>query len=57
MTSDRPIARVLPLADGGPMTAELVVLLRARVETRFYDRPEVVEAVARSIAVRAGPMG
>ncbi|MGH7636128.1 MAG: hypothetical protein ACREOK_00630 [Gemmatimonadaceae bacterium] len=57
MTSDRPISRVIPLADGQPMTDELIVQLRARVQSRYYDRPEVVEAVARAIAIRAEAMG
>lgn len=56
MTSDRPIFRVIPLADGQPMSDELIVQLRARVESRYYDRPEVVEAVARTIAIRLGAM-
>jgi hypothetical protein len=57
MTSDRPVFRVIPLADGQRMSDELVIQLRARVESRYYDRPEVVEAVARSIAIRAGAIG
>lgn len=57
MTSDRPVFRVIPLADGRRMSDELVIQLRARIESRYYDRPEVVEAVARSIAIRAGAVG
>jgi hypothetical protein len=36
-----------------PMTEELVALLRDRVTTRFYDQPQVVDAVARSILHQA----
>ena len=57
MTSDRPIFRVIPLADGQPLSDELIAQLRARIESRYYDRPEVMEAVARSIAIRAGATG
>lgn len=57
MTSDRPLFRVFPLADGRAMSDELILQLRARVESRYYDRPEVVEAVARSMAIRASAMG
>lgn len=57
MTTDRPVLRVIRLADGQPMSDELIVQLRARVESRYYDRPEVVEAVARSIAIRVDAMG
>jgi hypothetical protein len=35
------------------MTEELVALLRDRVTTRFYDQPQVVDAVARSIVREA----
>lgn len=52
MTSDRPVPRVTPLADGQAMTDELIVQVRARVQSRYYDRPEVVDAIARSIAAR-----
>ena len=57
MTSDRRVFRVIPLADSRPMSDELIIQLRARVESRYYDRPEVVEAVARSIAIRTGALG
>ena len=39
------------------MTDELIVQLRDRVRTRYYDRPEVIDAVARSIASRADIWG
>ena len=57
MTSDRPLLRVMSLADGRAMSDELILQLRARVESRYYDRPEVVEAVARSMAIRATATG
>jgi len=31
------------------MTEELVTLLRYRVATRFYEQPQVVDAMARAI--------
>lgn len=31
------------------MSAELVAFLRHRVATRFYDRPEVVDVIARRL--------
>ena len=44
-----------PVRQGhGHMTDELAALLRHRVATRFYDQPQVVDAVARAIiAARA----
>lgn len=57
MTSDRPLDRATPLADGRPMTDELVVVYRVRVQTRYYDLPEVVDTLARCLAVRAGSLG
>jgi hypothetical protein len=39
------------------MSGELIDLLRIRVETRYYDRAEIVDAVARTIAVRADASG
>jgi hypothetical protein len=33
-----------------PMTEELVALLRHRVATRYYEQPQVIDAVARAIA-------
>lgn len=32
------------------MTKELVALLRHRVATRYYEQPQVVDAVARAMA-------
>lgn len=57
MMSDRAIPRPTPIAADRPMSPELVVKLRVRVETRYYDRPEVIDALARSIALRGGGSG
>lgn len=46
-----------PTAADRPMSDEFVVLLRVRVQAGFYDRPDVVDAVARSIAARATAPG
>jgi hypothetical protein len=32
------------------MGVELISQLRMRVQARYYDRPDVIEAIARSIA-------
>ena len=32
-----------------PMSEELVALLRHRVATRYYDQPQVVDAIARGL--------
>ncbi len=34
----------------GAMSEELISLLRYRVTTRYYDQPQVIDAVARVIA-------
>jgi hypothetical protein len=34
----------------GTMSDELIALLRYRVTTRYYDQPQVMDAVARIIA-------
>jgi hypothetical protein len=34
------------------MSQELIALLRHRVESRYYDQPQVIDAIARAI-VRA----
>lgn len=31
------------------MSDELITLLRQRVEARYYDRPDVIELIARAI--------
>jgi hypothetical protein len=31
------------------MTAELIALLRERIEARFYEQPDVIEVIARAI--------
>jgi hypothetical protein len=31
------------------MTDELLAILRKRIDTKYYDRPEVVDIVARAI--------
>ena len=33
----------------GQMSDELVALLRRRVDTRFYDQPQLVDALARRL--------
>lgn len=35
--------------DQPPMSEALVELLRHRVATRYYDQPQVVDAIARAI--------
>lgn len=55
--SDRGVPRLTPVAAGQTMSNELIVQLRARVQTRFYERPEVIDAIARTIAIRAGAWG
>jgi hypothetical protein len=55
--SDRGIPRPTPIAADRPVSDELIVQLRVRVQTRYYDRPEVIDAVARCIAIRAGAWG
>lgn len=54
--SDRVIPRPIPVADR-PMSDELILRLRDRVQTRYYDRPEVIDAVARALAAREGAWG
>jgi hypothetical protein len=39
------------------MSDELIIQLRVRVRTRYYDQPEVIDAVARSMAIRADAWG
>lgn len=57
MMSDRAVPRPTPIAADRPLSPELMVQLRARVETRFYDRPEVIDELARAIALRGGGSG
>jgi hypothetical protein len=54
---DRGIPRPIHVAADRPMSDELILQLRARVQTRYYDRPEVIDAIARSIASRSDPWG
>ena len=39
------------------MSDELIVQLRIRVKAGYYDRPDVIDVVARSIAARAPTLG
>ena len=57
MMSDRGIPRLNPTAEDRPMSAELIVQLRVRVKAGYYDRPDVIDVVARSIAARAQTPG
>ena len=57
MMSDRGIPRPIHGAADRPMSDELILQLRVRVQTRYYDRPEVIDAVARSIASRVDARG
>jgi hypothetical protein len=34
------------------MSAELIALLRHRIASRFYDEPQVIDAIARAILNR-----
>ena len=36
-----------------PMTEELVAQLRDRIATRYYEQPQVIDAMARAILSRA----
>lgn len=40
-------------SDPPKMSAELIALLRHRVATRFYDKPQVIDAIARAMLKRA----
>lgn len=57
MMNDRGVPRPIPVVADRPMSHELIVELRVRVQTRYYDHPEVIEAIARSIATRAAAPG
>lgn len=57
MMSDRGLPRPTRLTADRPMSGELIDLLRIRVQTRYYDRAEIVDAVARTIAMRADVSG
>ena len=57
MMSDRGIPRPNPTAADRPMSDELIVQLRIRVKAGYYDRPDVIDVVARSIAARAPTLG
>jgi hypothetical protein len=52
MMRDRPIPRPIPIAADRPLSDELIGVLRLRVQAGFYDREDVVEAVARTMASR-----
>jgi hypothetical protein len=44
------MTQVLPIANQSiRMTEELLELLRQRVASQYYNRPEVVEIIARAI--------
>lgn len=49
MTSDRSEDRKGTQRDTGSLSPERRAIIRERIETRYYDRPEVVEVVARSV--------
>lgn len=53
MMTDRGMPRPIAPAADRPMTDELIVQLRVRVQTGYYHRADVIEAVARSVAIRA----
>ena len=36
------------------MTDELLATLRKRIDTKYYDHPEVIEIVARAILMSRG---
>jgi hypothetical protein len=57
MMSDRGIPRLNPTAEDRPMSDELIVQLRVRVKAGYYDRPDVIDLVARSIVARATTLG
>ena len=38
-----------PARGPGQMSDELIALLRRRVDTRFYDQPQLVDALARRL--------
>lgn len=41
-------------ATGFRLSEELLESLRQKVESRFYDRPEVIEVIARAILCSRG---
>jgi hypothetical protein len=45
--STRPVRHAHDDIQGAAMSPELLALLRARVATRYYDRPQIIERVAR----------
>jgi hypothetical protein len=57
MMSDRGFPRPIPTAADRPMSDELIVQLRVRVKAGYYDRPDVIDVVAHSIAARAATLG
>jgi hypothetical protein len=36
------------------VSEELITLLRQRVESKYYDQPEVIECIARAILISRG---
>jgi hypothetical protein len=43
-----------PGATGFRLSEELIATLRQRVDSRFYDRPDVIEIIARAILCSRG---
>lgn len=43
-----------PGATGFRLSEELIAALRQRIDSRFYDRPEVIEVIARAILCSRG---
>ena len=41
-------------ANGYRLSEDLIAALRARIDSRFYDRPEVIEVLARAILCSRG---
>ena len=54
MTIDEHVGKQRPERTTS-LSEGVIELLRYRIEARYYDRPQVVEAVARALLARAAP--
>jgi hypothetical protein len=43
-----------PGATGFRLSDELIDALRQKIDARYYDRPEIIEVIARAILVSRG---
>jgi hypothetical protein len=51
-----PVLQTIPRpgATGFRLSDELIAALRQKVDSRYYDRPEIIEIIARAILVSRG---